>query len=97
MKRNTFEDILADAGVPVSLQRQVQFADIATSTPIQRPVKHLEDRIPHVGASQVASHTPGLFSHQVPQKDLYEEGFAHSLQVAATEFKKGVRAQGDHT
>ena len=30
----------------------------------------------------------GLFTHLEPQKDLYEEGFSHSLQVAATEFGK---------
>ena len=34
IKRDIFEDILADAEVPTTAQRWVQFADMATSTPI---------------------------------------------------------------
>ena len=30
----------------------------------------------------------GLIDNPVPHKDLYEEGFSHSMQVAATEFRK---------
>ena len=30
----------------------------------------------------------GLFKNPEPKRDLYEEGFSHSLQTAATEFKK---------
>ena len=38
--------------------------------------------------SQVPSVEKGLFKNLEPKKDLYEEGFSHSLQAAATEFKK---------
>ena len=37
---------------------------------------------------QVPSVEQGLFKNLEPKRDLYEEGFNHSLQVAATEFKK---------
>ena len=30
----------------------------------------------------------GLFKDPEPKRDLYEEGFSHSLQAAATKFKK---------
>ena len=52
-KRDTFEDILTDAEVPTTLQRWVQFADMATSTPIPRPTEHQVDRTPQMGTSQV--------------------------------------------
>ena len=69
-------------------QRWVQFADMATSTPIPRPTEHLEVRIPHLGASQVPTIDQGLFDNPEPQTDLYEEDFCHSLQAAASEFQK---------
>ena len=45
-----------------------------------------EDQI--LRASEVPSHRLGLIDNPVPQKDLYEEGFSHSLQVAVTKFRK---------
>ena len=50
VKRDTFEDILTDAEVCTSLQRWVQFADMATSTPIPRPAEHQLESIPKIGA-----------------------------------------------
>ena len=38
--------------------------------------------------SQVPSDEQDLFRNLEPRRDLYEEGFSHSLQAAATEFKK---------
>ena len=38
--------------------------------------------------SQVPSVEQGLFKDPEPKRDLYKEGFSHSLQAAATEFKK---------
>ena len=38
--------------------------------------------------SQVSSYEEGLFRNPEPQRELYEEGFSHSLQAAAMEFKK---------
>ena len=38
--------------------------------------------------SQVPSDEQGLFKNPEPKRDLYEEGFSHSLEAAATEFKK---------
>ena len=69
-------------------QRQVQFANMATSTPIPRPAEHLEVRTLHLGASQMPSINQGLFDNPELQKDFYEEGFSQSPQVAATEFWK---------
>ena len=88
VRRDTFEDILADVEVPATPQRQVQFANMAMSTPVLRPTEHLEDRTQHTDASQVPLYSQGLFDNPEPCKDLYEEGFSHSLQVAATEFHK---------
>ena len=88
IKGDTFEDILADAEVPMTPQRQVQFADMATSTPIPRPMKHLEERTLYLGASQVPSINQGLLKHLEPQKDLFNKSFSHSLQAVATEFWK---------
>ena len=90
VRRDTFEDILAEAEdeVPHTPQRQVWFADVATSTPIPRPAEPQEQRTKPVRASQVPSHRLGLIDNLVPQKDLYEEGFSHSPQAAATEFRK---------
>ena len=53
VKRDTFEDILADAEVPITLQRWVQFANMATSTSVLRPLEHPVERTPHFGVSQV--------------------------------------------
>ena len=69
-------------------QKQVKFL-----TPVPRPVEHPMERTPHFGASQVLYLNQGLFTHPDPQKDLYEEGFGHSLQAAATKFQKIARAQ----
>ena len=38
--------------------------------------------------SEVPSVEQDLFKDPEPKKDLYEEGFSHSLQAAATEFQK---------
>ena len=55
LRRDTFEDILTDAEVPTTPQRQVCFADVAASTPLPRPAEHLEQRTQHSGSSQVSS------------------------------------------
>ena len=90
IRRYAFKDILADAEdkVPHTPQRQVWFADVATSTPVPRPPDPQEEMTKPLGASQVPSHRLGLIDNPVPQKDLYEEGFRSSLQVAATKFRK---------
>ena len=87
IRRDTFEDILADAEdeVPQTPQRWVRFADVATSTLIPRPVEHQERTRP-LSASQVPSQKLDLMDNPVSRKDLYEEGFSGSLQVAPTEF-----------
>ena len=81
IRRNTFEDILADAEneVPQTPQRQVWFANVETFTPIPRPVEPQEERTKPLKASQVPSHKLGLIDNLVSQKDLYEEGFSQSL------------------
>ena len=81
VRRDTFEDILIDAEdeVPHTPQRQVWFANVATSTPVPRPAEHQQERTKPLIASQVPSHRLGLIDNPVPQKDLYEEGFSHSL------------------
>ena len=86
--KDAFEVVLAYAKdeVPLTPQRWVQFANVATSTLIPRPVEHQEERTKPLGASQVPSQRLGLMDNPVPHKDLYDEGFSHSLQVAATEF-----------
>ena len=90
LRRDTFDDILADAEdeVPPTPQRQVQFADVTTSTPIPRPMEPQEERTRPLRASEVPSLRLGLINNPVPHKDLYEKGFSWSLQVAATKFKK---------
>ena len=90
VRRDAFEDIMADVEneVPHTPQRQVWFANAATSTPIPRPSEPQEERTKPLGASQVPSQRLGLMDNLVPHKNLYEEGFSHSLQVAATEFRK---------
>ena len=44
VRGDTFEDILADVEdeIPTTLQRWVQFADVATSTPVPKPTEHME-------------------------------------------------------
>ena len=88
IRRDTFEDILADAEdeVPQTPQRHIQFANVATSTPVPRSAEPQEERTKPLRASQVPSHGLGLMDNPVPHKDLYDEGFSNSLQVAATEF-----------
>ena len=74
--------------VPSTPQRWVQFADVATSTPVPRPAEHLEQRTQSSRASQVPSIKQGLFEHLELWKDVFEEGFSHSLHETATEFSK---------
>ena len=90
MRRDAFEDILADAvdEFPHTPQTWVWFADVATSAPIPRPEEPQEERTKPLGASQVLPHRLGLIDNPLPQKDLYEEGFSHSLQAVATRFRK---------
>ena len=90
LRRDTFEDILADdeEEVPVSPQRQVRFANVATSTPVPRPMEQPRERTQSPRVSQVPSTDEDLFKNPEPQRDLFEEGFSSSLQAAATEFKK---------
>ena len=90
VRRDTFEDILADVEdeVPTTPQRWVWFPDVATSTPVLRCREHLEQGTHTSRASQVPSIRQGLFDNPQPQKDLFEKGFSHSFQVAATEFRK---------
>ena len=53
IRTDTFEDIFADAEVPNTPQRWVQFANMATSTPIilERPMECLVEQTPGIGAS----------------------------------------------
>ena len=90
VRREAFQDILTDAEDPVTPQRWVPFANMVTSTPIVlgRPAEHLVEQTPHISTSRVPLYPRGPFIHLEPQKDLSEEGFGHSLQVAAMEFKK---------
>ena len=87
VRRDTFEDILIDVEdeVPTTLQRWVQFVNVATSTPIVRPGEHLEERTQQSSASLVPY---TLYRHPEPHKDLFEEVFNHGLQMAAAEFRK---------
>ena len=82
LRRDTFEDILADAEdeVPPTPQRQVWFADVATSTPIPRPMEPQQERTRPLRASEVPSQRLGLIDNPLPHKDLYKKGFSHSLQ-----------------
>ena len=90
MRRDTFDDILADAEdeIPPTPQRQVPFADVATSTAIPRPMEPQQERTRPLRASEVPSHGLGLIDNLVPHNNLYEEGFSHSLQAVATECRK---------
>ena len=73
--------------MPHTLQKWVWFANVAISTPIPRPAEP-QERTKPLRASQVPSQRLGLIDNLVPHKDLYEESFSHSLQVAATKFRK---------
>ena len=85
VRRDTFKDILADVEdeVPTTQQRWIQFAEVATSTPVPRPMKHMEQGTQTSQKSQVPLVQQGLLNNPEPHKDLYEEGFSHSLQVAS--------------
>ena len=87
LRRDSLEDILAEEEeeVPVTSQRRIRFS---TSTPVVRPVEQPRERTQSSRVSQVPSDEQGLFRNPEPRRDLYEEGFSHSLQAAATEFKK---------
>ena len=90
VRRDTFEDILVDVEdeVPTTPQRWVWFANVITLTPVLRPARHMEEGTQTSRTSQVHSIQQGLLEYPETWKDLYEEGFSHSLQVAATEFRK---------
>ena len=63
LRRDTFEDILADDDeeVPVTPQRWVQFANVAISTPVPRPMERPRERTQSSRVSQVPSTDEGLF------------------------------------
>ena len=90
LRRDTFEDILADdeEEVPVTPQRMVRFANMATSTPVPRRVEQPRERTQSSRVSQVPSANEGLFKNPEPQRELFEEGFSCSLPAASTKFKK---------
>ena len=90
LRRDTFEDILAEdeEEVPVTLQRWVQFVNVAISTPVPRPVEQPRERTQPSRVSQVPLTDEGLLGNPDPWRELFEEGFGQSLQAAATEFKK---------
>ena len=85
---DTLNDILEEQQeeeeVPVTPQRQVRFE---TSTPVVRPMERPRERIQ---PSKVSLEPPKRKSlPRYPEaRDLFEEGFSRSLQVAATKFKK---------
>ena len=62
VRRDTFEDILihVENEVPTTLQRWVWFANVASSTPVPRPMEHLEERTQHSSTSKVPSFNQGL-------------------------------------
>ena len=68
LRRNTFEDILADDDeeVPVTPQKLVRFANVATSTPVPRPVEQPRERTQSSRVSQVPSTDEGLFKNPEP-------------------------------
>ena len=85
VRRDTFEDILADAEdeAPTTLQMQVQFANVATSTPIP-DLQNTLRRGPNSQVHLRCSHSIQAYIDTTELlKDLFEEGFSHSLQVAA--------------
>ena len=90
LRRDTFNDILADEEeeVPVNPKRRVRFAKVPTSTPVPRPMKWPRERTQSYRVSKVPSTDEGLIRNLEPQKELFEEGFSHSLQAAAIKFKK---------
>ena len=68
LRRDTFEDILADDEevVPATPQRWVWFANVATSTPLPRLVEQPRERTQSSRVSQVPSTDEGLFKNQEP-------------------------------
>ena len=90
LRRVTFEDILAneEEEVPVTPQRRVRFANVATSTPVPRPVEWPRERTQSSWVSQVPSTDEGLFKNLELWRELFEESFSYSLQAAVTKFKK---------
>ena len=72
VRRDAFEDILADAEdeVPHTPQWWVQFANVATSTPIPRPAEPQEEKTKPLGASHVPSQRLGLMDNPAPHKNL---------------------------
>ena len=90
LRRDTFKDILDEdeEEVPVTPQKQVQFANVATSTPVPKPVEQPRERTQSSRLSQVPLTNEDLLRNLKPQRELFEEGFSQSLQAAATEFKK---------
>ena len=88
LRGDMLEDILAEhewEKVQVTPQRWVRFL---TSTPIVRPVERPREMTQSSRVSQVPSDEQSLFKDLEAKIDLFEEGFSHSLQAAATEFKK---------
>ena len=81
LRRDTFEDILADdgEGVPNHPQRQVWFANVATSTPVTRPVEQPRERTQSSRVSEGPSNDEGLLKNLDPQRNLFKEGFSCSL------------------
>ena len=63
LRRDTFKDILDEdeEEVPVTPQKQVQFANVATSTPVPKPVEQPRERTQSSTVSQVLSTNEGLF------------------------------------
>ena len=65
VRRDTFEDILVhvEDEVPTTQQRWVWFAEMATSTPVLRPMEHTEQWTQTSRTSQEPSTRQGLFKH----------------------------------
>ena len=89
MRRDIFKDILVDVEdeVPTTPQRQVWFASVVPAMPVPKPLEHMEQGTQTSRTSQVPSIQQGLLNNPELWKDLFEEGFSHSLQAAATEFR----------
>ena len=83
---DTLKDILEEQQeeIPVTPQRWVRFE---TSTPIVRPMEQLRESIQPPMVPQVSPLEKSL-QRYLEARDLFEEGFSRSLQVAATDFKK---------
>ena len=70
LRRDTFENILADdeEEVTVTPQRQVWFANVATSTPVLRPMEQPRERTQSSRVFSVPSTNEGLFENPEPQR-----------------------------